>query len=118
MPFWTGDTGTPDTSAGPSTLRVEPDQVIRLKNELQPVYDEVNDFLRTKAQGMVMRPLGADAVSSDAATAFNENSQAAAEAARGYLDQLKAVLDALDQAVRTYNLTEDDRVQAFRQVAR
>lgn len=116
MPFWTGDTGTPNSDAGPSTLRVEPDQVIRLKNELQPIYDEVSEFLWTKAPSMIMKPLGADAVSSDTAKAFNENSRAAADAARGYLKELKAVLDALDQAAKTYNLIEDDRARAFRQV--
>ncbi|MFC4856697.1 PE domain-containing protein [Actinophytocola glycyrrhizae] len=115
MPF--DITGAANPAASTSTLRVEPDQVLQLKAELQPIYDEVNEFLRTKAQVMVMRPLGADAVSSDTATALNENSQAAVEAASGYLNQLKAVLDALDQAVKTYNLTEDARTLAFRQVS-
>lgn len=115
MPFWTGDTARPDT--GPSTLRVEPDQVIRLKNELQPIYDEVDEFLWARAPSMAMKALGADPVSSDAAEAFNENAQAAVDAARGYLNELKAVLDALDQAAKTYSLTEDERAQTFRQVS-
>jgi hypothetical protein len=53
-------------------------------------------------------------VSYEAADAFNENSQAAIDAARGYLDALKGVLDALDQAIKTYNLVEDTNAQLFR----
>lgn len=116
MPFSWAD----ETNTGPSTstLRVEPDQVLQLKAELQPIYDEVRDFLADKAPAMIMRPLGADAVSNDAAEAFNENTQAAIDAARGYLDELKAVLNALDQAARTYDLVEDTNTQTFRQAVR
>jgi hypothetical protein len=104
-----------DTGPSTSTLRVEPDQVLQLKAELQPIYDEVRDFLRSKAPAMAMRPLGADPVSSETAEIFNKNAQTAVDAARGYLDELKGVLDALDQAVKTYNLVEDTSAQTFRQ---
>jgi hypothetical protein len=108
---------TSATSSGPSTstLRVDPDQVLQLKAELQPIYDEVRDFLRAKAPAMMMAPLGADPVSSETAQAFNENTQTAIDAAFGYLNELKGVLDALDQAVKTYNLAEDANAQLFRQ---
>jgi hypothetical protein len=65
-----------------------------------------------------MRPLGADPVSRDTADAFNENTQAAINAARGYLTELEGVLDALDQAAKTYNLVEDTNTQTFRQALR
>ena len=115
MPF--NLTGATDTgpSTSPSTLRVEPDQVLRLKAELQPIYDEVKNFLNHKAPAMTMRPLGADPVSFETAQSFNENTQAAVDAARGYLNALEGVLDALDQAVKTYNLVEDTNAQTFRQ---
>jgi hypothetical protein len=115
MPFWTAETDTPDTGASPSTLRVEPDQVLSLKAEIQSIYDEVTEFLDQRAQFMAMRPLGADPVSSETADAFNENTQSAIDAASGYQDALKGVLDALDQAARTYNLVEDTNTQTFRQ---
>jgi ribosome biogenesis protein Tsr3 len=108
---------TGETDASMSTLRVEPDQVLRLKAELQPIYDEVNEFLKTKAPAMIMRPLGTDPVSSETAQAFNENAQTAIDAAWGYLDELENVLNALDQAVKTYNLVEDTNTQTFRQGA-
>jgi hypothetical protein len=58
MPFdWTAA-----TTAGPSTstLRVDPDQVLQLKAELQPIYDDVDIFMQNYGQSMVMQPLGAD----------------------------------------------------------
>lgn len=115
MPFWTGDTDTPDTGASTSTLRVEPDQVLSLKAEIQSIYDEVGEFLELKTPAMMMQPLGADPVSSDTADAFNENTQAAIDAARGYMKALKGVLDSLDEVARTYNLVEDTNTQTFRQ---
>jgi PE family len=115
MPFI--ETGATGSSQSASTLRVDPTQVLRLKAELQPIHDEVETFLNHKAPAMMMRPLGADPVSSETADAFNENTQAAVDAAFGYLNELKSVLDALDQAVKTYNLVEDTNTQTFRQSA-
>ncbi len=116
MPFRPGDTNIGPTTS-PSTLRVDPDQVLQLKAELQPIHDEVYEFLNRKASGMMMRPPGADPVSSDTADAFNENAQAAIDAARGFMGELKRVLDTLDQTIKTYNLVEDTNTQAFRQGA-
>lgn len=117
MPFLTGDTGTQDTAASPSTLRVEPDQVLKLKAELQTIHAEVEEFLYGTGRAMTMRPLGADPVSSETAQAFNENSQAAVDAAFGYLEALGGILDSLDQAAKVYNLVEDTNAQAFRRDA-
>lgn len=111
MPFLEGRTGTVPSA---STLRVDPAQVLQLKAELQPIYDEVEDFLNTRGRSMVVRPLGADPVSFETADAFNENAQSALDAAWGYLAELKRVLSTLDQAVKTYNLVEDTNTQGFR----
>jgi hypothetical protein len=112
MPFDWSDAA--DTGPSTSTLRVEPDQVLQLKTELQPIYDEVEEFLNTQGRAMKMRPLGADPVSYEAAHAFNENAQSALDAAWGYLEALKDVLNALDQAAETYNLVEDTNAQVLR----
>jgi len=114
MPFWTGETDTPDT--GPSTLRVAPDQVLSLKAEFQAIHDDVEKVLNRRGRAMAMPPLGADPVSVEAADAFSENAQSAIKAAWGYLAELKNVLDALDQAAKTYDLVEDANTQSFRQV--
>jgi PE family protein len=112
MPFWNGGT---DTGPSRSTLRVDPAQVLQLKAELQPIYDEVEDFLNSRGRSMAMQPLGADPVSFETADAFNENARSALDAAWGYLAELKNVLSTLDQAVKTYNLVEDTNTQGFRQ---
>ncbi len=111
MPF-----NEPVTGPTTSILRVAPEQVLSLKAKLQPIHDEVAEFLQVRAQAMMMEPLGADPVSIDTAQAFNENAQAAIDAAQGFLTQLEGVLSALDQAAKTYNLVEDTNAQAFRQV--
>ncbi|HYQ68462.1 PE domain-containing protein [Actinophytocola sp.] len=112
MPFWKDGT---DTGSSTSTLRVDPARVLQLKAELQPVHDEVEQFLLANELAWGVRPLGADPVSRETATAFNENASTAFDAAYGYLDELKAVLAALDQAAKTYNLVEDSNTQTFRQ---
>jgi len=119
MPFLEqGTSGEPMRSLGRvTTMRVDPTMILQLKAELQPIHDEVHDFLVYEAEGMVVRPLGADPVSRETADAFNENSQAAIQAAWGYVDELKNVLDTLDQAARDYNLVEDTNEQTFRQDA-
>ncbi|MFL6121699.1 PE domain-containing protein [Actinophytocola sp.] len=115
MPFRTDGTNTgPSTS----TLRVDPDQVLHLKTELQSIHDEVNKFLNRRAPAMTMRPLGADLVSSETAEAFNENSLVAIEVARGYLNELENILVTLDRAVRTYDLVEDTNTRTFRRSMR
>lgn len=117
MPFRPGGT-EPIPSSGPGTLRVAPDQVLQLKSDLQTIYDEVENFVSTKAQAMTMRPLGADMVSLETADAFNANTQSAIDATLGYMKELQRVLDALDQAAKTYNLVEDTNTEAFRQAVR
>lgn len=111
MPFRPGG-----TDAGPttSTLRVDPTQVLHLKAELQPIYTEVEDFLYNKGRSMMIKALGADPVSFDTADVFNENAQSALDAAFGFLSAVQGVLDALDQAAKTYNLVEDTNVHTFR----
>lgn len=115
MPFWPGKTDTGPTT---STLRVDPAQVLHLKAELQPIHDQVESFLNRYGPTMVMPPLGADLVSREAAEVFNENTQSALDAAWGYLDELRNVLGALDQAANTYNLVEDTNTQTFGQALR
>lgn len=112
MPFDWSDAA--NTGPSTSTLRVEPDQVLQLKAELQPIYDEVEEFLSTRERSMAMQPLGADPVSYETASAFNENAQSALDAAWGYLEALKGVLDALDQAAETYNLVDETHAQILR----
>ena len=119
MPFLEQDASVePMRSLGrTATMRVDTAMVLQLKAELQPIHDEVYAFLIDDAQAMVVRPLGADPVSRETADAFNENSQTAIDTAWVYLEELKNVIDTLDQAAREYNLVEDTNEQTYRQVA-
>lgn len=118
MPFMEHNTSAgaePVRSLGRvSTMRVDPAMVTQLRNDLQPIYDDVENFLLNKAEAMTVRPLGADPVSRDTAAAFNENSKAAIQAAWGYHDELKRVIDALDQSATDYTAVEDTNEQTFR----
>jgi hypothetical protein len=117
MPFIEqGASGEPMRSLGRvSNMRVDPAMVLQLKAELQPIHDEVEEFLNYEAEGMTVRPLGADPVSRETADAFNENSQNAIDMAWAYRDELKKTLDTLEQAAKDYNLVEDTNEQTFRQ---
>jgi hypothetical protein len=112
MPFAPG--GAVGSGLGMATLHVEPDQVLRLRNRLAAVRDRVENFLRDKAEALNVRPLGADPVSAETAQAFNENAQAAIDAASGFVDELNRVLGSLDQAAKAYNLVENTHAQAYR----
>lgn len=113
MPFVpAGEVGS---GLGLATLRVDPDQVVRLKTRLAAIRDKVLNFLVDKRETLNVRPLGADPVSAETAQAFNENAQTAIEAAWGFVDELTQVVDSLDAAVKAYDLVDDTHAQAFRQ---
>lgn len=116
MPFAPG--GAAGTGLGTVTLRVEPGEVIRLRNRLAAVRDQALKFLAENRERLYVRPLGADPVSAQTAQAFNENAQAALDAAWGFHDELTRVVDSLDQAAKAYNLTEDTHEQVYRQAGR
>ncbi|GGM77163.1 hypothetical protein GCM10012275_54760 [Longimycelium tulufanense] len=105
----------PDGGGGTTKLKVQPDKVLQLKRELEDVRDEVQTFLRNEAEGLKARPQGADPVSQDAAKAISENADTAIEVADAYVQRLTAVIDALDQAAKTYGLVEDTNTVDFRQ---
>lgn len=115
MPFSASAAGAIGAGLGLRTMSVDPDKILQLKAELEPIRDEVETFLNTKGRTMAMRPLGADPVSNETAEAFNENAQAAIDAAWGFRDELTNVVDTLGEAARTYRLVDDTHAQNFRQ---
>jgi hypothetical protein len=116
MPF--APTGVTGSGPGTVTLRVDPDQVLRLRDRLDAIRDTVGTFLRDKAHALNVRPLGADPVSAATTRAFNENAESAIHAAKGFVDELKRVVDALDQAAKAYKLTEDIHERVYRRAGR
>ena len=116
MPFLDHNTSAePVRSLGRvSTMRVDPAMVTQLKNDLQPIYDDVENFLLNKAEAMTVRPLGADRVSRNTAAKFNENSKAAIQAAWGYHGELMRVIATLDRSAKDYTAVEDTHEQTYR----
>jgi hypothetical protein len=103
---------------GQAALRVEPDQVRRLKAELESIHHEVEHFLKTRGPTMTILPLGADPVSNETAGAFNENSQTAIDATNGFLTQLQNVIHALDDSAKRYEEIDETHAGAYRPDAR
>jgi hypothetical protein len=105
----------PLSEHGGATLRVEPDQILRLKTRLDAIRDEVGSFLRDNRQVLNVRPLGKDPVSDETAQAFNENADAALAAAWGYHHELTRVVDALDEAAKEYKRREEANAQKYQE---
>ena len=121
MPFLQGDqTEAPVGPAGsalpPATLVVNPDQVLRLKRRLEDCRQQVRDFMRSQKQDLVnVPPPGADPCSARAVGALGRNGQAALDAAQGFVDKLRNVINSLDEAARLYGLTEESNADRLRQ---
>lgn len=116
MPF--APTGVTGSDPGTVILRVDPDQILRLRDRLAAVREHVHEFLVKKSELLDVRPLGADPVSVETANAFNENARSAVEAADGFIDELTHVVEALGEAATAYKLTEDTHEQVYRQAGR
>jgi hypothetical protein len=98
-------------------MHVEPDKILALKRRLEDRRDIVFDFIRLNGDALVHVPSpGADPCSEKTVAYLGENGVSALEAAKGYVDQLTAVVDSLADMARTYGLVEDANTSAFRQV--
>lgn len=100
------------------TMKVAPDQVVRLKCRLEAVRDDVQDFLINESRNLRGVPLADDEVSQDAARDFAKAADQAIEVTKQYVDELNRVIDSLGEAVRVYNLVEDVNTTAMQQLNR
>jgi hypothetical protein len=100
---------------GPATLRVDSDQVVRLRKRLESVRVRVDTFLTNEAESLSIRQLGADPVSAETANAFNENAKVASQVAWEYVRQLQQVIEALDKSMAAYQLADDTHADIYRQ---
>ncbi|MBC6448071.1 PE domain-containing protein [Actinokineospora xionganensis] len=105
--------GAIGSGLGMATMVVKPENILALRNDLTEIRDEVRDFLRYESELMRVRPPGADPVSRDSAEAFSQNAGSAIEAADGYVMELSAVIDALDETARAYGLVEETNTDTF-----
>ncbi|MGH3859421.1 PE domain-containing protein [Actinokineospora sp.] len=100
-------------------MRVEPDKILALKRRFEDRREIVREFIDLKRDALVsVRPPGTDPCSEKTVAALGENGASALDAARGYINELTAVIDSLSEAARTYGLVEDNNAQAFQQVQR
>src|SRR4051794_33145106 len=107
-------------SAGQSnpavTMRVQPEEVVRLKTRLETVRDSLNDFTRDNRDALRGGPLADDEVSRDAAEDFAANADTAIDATRQFIDELERTIAGLEQAVTTYNLVDDTHATTMQQL--
>lgn len=100
-----------------ATLKVEPDQVLRLKTRLEAVRDNLSDFVTTKGKELrLWRAFADDDVSRASAEDFNENAALAIRAIRKFIDELNRTIDSLESAAKTYNLTDEVHATAMREI--
>jgi hypothetical protein len=95
-------------------MRVEPDQVLRLKHDLEDIRRDARYFVEYETAAMTPLPMGADPVSHDVAETVGRNADTAITCMKGYLDELTAVIDSLARTAHQYGLNDDTAAEAFR----
>lgn len=100
--------------SGPSVvMRVHPDKVVALMNDLQAVRDRVRDFLRREAVNLAVPPMAGDPVSKRASEAFTKNAESAVRVAYQFVDELDKQIASLKKAADRYNLVEEANTATF-----
>lgn len=95
-------------------LIVDPEQVLALRQGIEQEYRRVEKWLYDNHPRLnTVPPPGTDPCSDGSAEALGENGQAAVDAAWGYLNQLRSVVDALSEIAHDYRLAEDENAGAF-----
>lgn len=120
MPFLQeGDSAGPLGKIGsglpPAKLVVQPDKVLAVKQGFEKERDKVQRFLLYKGHMLAaIPPPGADPCSEGTVEALGQNGQSALEAAQGYVDQLNAIINSLDNTARAYGLQEQTGEDRFK----
>src|SRR4051812_12526282 len=107
----------PTEQGGPAvTMRVQPEEVVRLKTRLEAVKESVETFIQDNRRSLVGAPLAEDEVSQDAAKDFADNAESAVNVTRQFIDQLNLTIANLEQAVTSYNLVDDTHATDMQQL--
>ena len=116
MPFKEGGSVESDLVGGrvgsglpAARLIVDPEQVHALRDGIEQERVEVEKWLVANIRKLnyVPRP-GTDPCSKESAEALSENGQAAVEAAQGYVQELRRVVQALGEIAHEYRLMDDE----------
>jgi hypothetical protein len=109
-------TGTITGATG--RLRLDPDQLDGAIAVFKDALDAVEKEVRWAVEDILARPPANDAVSIDAANAFNrvgyENPHSAIAAWQGAVDQLHSIVEQLEAAKRTIVQADAGNVSNFR----
>jgi len=109
----------PAGQSGPAvTMRVEPEEVVRLRIRLEAVRDSVNDYVRDNTDALRGKPLAEDDVSKDAAKDFEVNADAAITETRKFVNELERTIAGLKDAADTYNLVDDTHASAMQKLTK
>ena len=108
------------STVGGSTAKmtVKPEEVVRLKQKLEAVRDDVTGFVSANRIALRGCPLADDDVSHDAAEDFAANAESAIDVTRQFIDQLNVTIAGLENAVTTYNLVDDTYAAAMQQLSK
>lgn len=116
MPFVVGGGGTAPPPS--SSMHINPDRVVALKQKYEQVRDSIRDFLTNEGFTLRYNFFAADTVSQKAAEAFNRNTEEALDVIRLFLKELENNIEQLSEAVRTYRLAEEGNTTAMQQPGR
>lgn len=126
MPFFTGigqpisaavDTGTAVAPGGAGHLRINPEQLDGAIAVFKDALSAVESEVRWASQELYAEPPASDQVSNDAANAFNRlgfvNADSAVVAWEGAVQQLRSIVEQLEEAKRTIVQSDTGNVANF-----
>jgi PE family protein len=110
----TKDGGEGVLQGGTAHFTVDPDRVVKLRDDVKAIEDELNQYLRVSGLRNAMKPPGTDPVSFDTAAMFTGNGERALEAATSFSGQLKDFRESLDAAIKKYQLSDETAERTFK----
>jgi hypothetical protein len=96
-----------------ASFTVTPEAIPRLSTDLTDIERQIRQSAHSLAFTLIMRPLGSDATSIEAARIHNDNAKKAIAAVLEYADQLEHVVSALSTQGAAYQATEHETTAPF-----
>ena len=110
----TKDGGDGVPRGGTAHFTVDPDRVVKLRNDVKAIEDELSEYLQGAGLRNRMRPPGTDPVSFDTANMFSGNATRALEAAEQFRARLTGFRASLDKAAKKYENADESSEVALR----
>lgn len=110
----TKDGGDGVRQGGTAHFTVDPDRVVKLRNDIDALAADVDEYRSGILNSYQMQPPGADPVSFDTVAMFTGNGERALNALRAFRDQLQAFSSSLDESAKHYTATEGEAKRVFK----